>query len=404
MTQTLWETESDFIRQIAEIKERGIKIDTTFSRKKVIEGTRILNQIRGSLGWNPGSPQQLTKYIIDDLGLPVLKRTPAGAPSMDKEALEEYDLYLDATGDETAQKVLTYRGWQKTVSSNFQAYLDLMDENEILHPNYKVHGARTCRLSCEKPNLQQIPRESIKPWNGDVKKAFIPREEHLFLDLWRKEQLKRSLRPRTRYDRIDGKLKHRTFDFKQVEFRLAAAYAKEKELLEIFNSGADIFTEMSLLLGRPRHQIKTFVYATLYGAGKSKVALILKVPKDEGEAFYDDYHGRWTGFKRINERATELARQDGYIEYWSGRRRHLHRSEAHLAWNSICQGGAFEIVKRRMLALNQEPIVLQVHDSITIEDDDSCNTDYIKKTLEAVPESRELGVKFEVDMVIEGEK
>jgi DNA polymerase I len=390
---TLWETEADFIRLIARIKERGIRIDTGFSRKKAIEGTRICNRIRSELGWNPGSPQQIGKYLIDDLGLPVLKKTDKGAPSFDKEALEEYELHLDAIGDETAQKVLTYRGWQKTVSSNFQAYLDLMDENQILHPNYKVHGTRTGRLSCEKPNLQQIPRESVKPWNGDVKKAFVPRSEDLY----------RSLDSRRRTS-FSGTIKLRTFDFKQVEFRLAAAYAQEKELLDVFNSGADIFTEMSQRLGRPRHQIKTFVYATLYGAGKSKVGLILKVPQEEANALYEEYHGTWPGFKKIAERATRLAQNDGYIEYWSGRRRHLTKGESHKAWNSVLQGGAFEIVKNRMLALRKEPIVLQVHDSVTIEDDDNCDTDKIKKTLEAVPISKDLGVKFEVDMVVEGEK
>jgi DNA polymerase-1 len=400
VTATLWETETEFIRQIAEIKDRGIKIDTAFSRAKAIEGTRIINQIRGKLGWNPGSPQQLGKYLIDDLGLPVLKRTPNGAPSFDKEALEEYELHLAATGDETAQKVLTYRGWQKTVSSNFQAYLDLMDENQILHPNYKVHGTRTSRLSCEKPNLQQIPRESIKAWNGDVKKAFIPREYELYVTIDGNE----IYRPKRPKRQLCGQLKLRTFDFKQVEFRLAAAYAKEVELLEIFNSGADIFTEMSARLGRPRHQIKTFVYSTLYGAGRAKVALVLGMPRSESDALYDEYHGTWPGFRRISEKATQLASRDGYIEYWTGRRRHLSKGEAHKAFNSVVQGGAFEIVKRRMIALRSEPIVLQVHDSITTEDDDNCDTDYIKRTLEAVPESNQFGVKFEVDMVIEGEK
>lgn len=383
---------------MARIKQRGIRIDTAFSRAKVIEGTRIQNTIRSELGWNPGSPDQIGKYLIHDLGLPVLKKTPGGKPSFDKEALEEYELYLDATGDETAQKVLTYRGWQKTVSSNFQAYLDLMDKNEILHPNYKLHGARTCRMSCEKPNLQQIPRESVKSWNGDVKKAFIPRGYELYYETPEGYEIYRPIQEPC------GELKLRTFDFKQVEFRLAAAYAKEKELLEIFNSGGDIFHEMSIRLGRPRHQIKTFVYASLYGAGKNKVALILGVPKKEGDAFYDEYHGTWPGFKRTAAKATQIAINDGYIEYWTGRRRHLTKSEAHKAWNSVLQGGAFEIVKRRMLELKNEPIVLQVHDSITIEDDDNCDIDRIKKVLEAVPESKELGVKFEIDMTVEGGK
>jgi DNA polymerase-1 len=377
MSNTLWEIESDFIRLMSRIKERGVKIDVPFSRAKAIEGTRILNQIQGKLGWNPGSPQQLGKYLIDDLGLPVLKETPNGQPSFDKAALEEYEIYLSATGDETAKRVLEYRGWQKTVSSNYQAYLDLMDENEILHPNYKVHGTRTARLSCEKPNLQQIPRSNPKPWNGDVKKAFIVRQPGLF---------------------------HYSFDFKQVEFRLAAAYAKELELLEIFNSGADIFTEMSGRLGRPRHDIKTFTYATLYGAGKGKIALILKKPKDEADDLYDEFHGTWPGFKSISKKAADLAASDGYIDYWTGRRRHLRKAEANKAFNSIIQGGAFEIVKRRMLQLAQEPIVLQVHDSITCESDSSYDTDRIKRVMEDVPESKLFGVKFEVDMVIEGQK
>lgn len=388
---TLWEDESDFIRMMASIKERGIGIDTKFSRQKVIEGTRILNQTRQVLGWNPGSSDQIGHYLINTLGLPVLKRTEKGKPSFDKEAMSEYESYLEPLNDPTAKKVLVYRGWQKTVSSNFQAYLDLMDEHRILHPNYKVHGTRTGRLSCENPNLQQIPRSSAKPWNGDVKKAFIPRDQ---LDHYELPKEFRKQSP----------LFHYSFDFKQVEFRLAAAYAKELELLDIFNSGDDIFGIMAKRMGTVRQVIKTFIYATLYGAGKNKIHLVLNMPKLESDQFYDEFHGTWPGFRRISEKATKLATRDGYIEYWSGRRRHLHKSEAHKAFNSIIQGGAFEIIKRRMLELRREPIVLQVHDSITCESDNSYDVDRIKRVLEAVPEANEFGVKFEVDLVIEGQK
>lgn len=374
---SLWEHESEFIRLMARIKNRGIRIDVLFSRQKVIEGTKILNQIKGELGWNPASSKQIGEYLLNELKLPVLKRNESGSPSFDKEAMAEYEVYLEARGDKIARQVLTYRGWQKTVSSNYQAYLDLMDENQILHPNYKVHGTRTSRLSCEKPNLQQIPRGSSKPWNGDVKKAFIPRENDLY---------------------------HYSFDFKQVEFRLAAAYAKERELLEVFNSGADIFTEMSNRLSRPRHQVKTFVYSTLYGAGKAKVSLVLGMPRRESDEFYEEYHGTWPGFKKISEKATRLALNDGYIDYWTGRRRHLSKDQAHKAFNSVIQGGAFEIVKRRMLALKDEPIVLQVHDSITCEADKNYDIDRIKKTLEDVPESKDFGVNFAVDLEIDGVK
>lgn len=392
---TLWETEADFIRLMARIKERGIKIDTAFSQAKAIQGTKILNMLRNDLGWNPGSPQQLGKYLIDDLGLPVLKRTPGGAASFDKATLEEYELYLSATGDETAKKVLTYRGWQKTVSSNYQAYLDLMDENQILHPNYKVHGTRTCRLSCEKPNLQQIPRDSPKEWNGDVKKAFITRGYELYTQIDGND----IYRPKREIS-LSGPLRLYSFDFKQVEFRLAAAYAQEHALLEIFNSGADIFTEMAGQLYSPRQDIKTFIYMTLYGAGRNKIGLVMG--KDRADNLYDEFHGRWPGFKQISEKAANLASSQGYIEYWTGRRRHLHRGESHKAFNSVIQGGAFEIIKRRMLTVADEPIVLQVHDDVTVEGDDNLDLDSIKKRLEAVPEAKDFGVKFEVDMKVWG--
>lgn len=206
---TLWEWESSFIQCMAEIKRNGIKIDRELCEKKAIQGEEILNSIRNELKWNPGSSKQIGEVLLGpEFNFPVVKTSEkTGKPSFDKFAMEEYEWMLEATGSDLAQKILKYRGWQKTVSSNYRAYLNLADNDNILHPNYKVHGTVTGRLSCELPNLQQIPRESKNEWNGDLKKAFIPRESGLVI--------------------IE-------FDAKQLETRLAAAVAEEISLLEAF--------------------------------------------------------------------------------------------------------------------------------------------------------------------------
>ena len=215
---SLWEHEAQFIELIARIKHNGIKIDKPFCEEKVKVGEEILTDLRNKLGFNPSSPLDLSVTLLKKLGFPVVRRTEKGNPSFDKHAMEEYDLLLEATNNSLAKKILEYRGWQKTVSSNYMAYLKLADRNDILHPNYKVHGTKTCRTSCEDPNLQQIPRTSKKSWNRDVKKAFIPREDNYVLV---------------------------EFDFSQIESRLAAAVAKETELLEAFRSDVDIFDVMA---------------------------------------------------------------------------------------------------------------------------------------------------------------
>lgn len=375
-SNTLWEIESDFIRLIAQMKATGIKIDKKFCKEHLIKGEEICRVIKSELGWNPGSPKQIGEFLINKMGYPVVKRSlKTNEPSFDKFALEEYELMLEADGSDVAKKILRYRGWQKTVSSNYRAYLDLCDRDAILHPNYKLHGTVTGRSSCERPNLQQIPRESEKEWNGDLVKAFIPRQQNYRLI---------------------------TFDYAQLEMRLAAAVAREHELLEAFAEGIDIFDAMSERLGWPRQDIKTFNYATLYGAGRKRIALIFGKDLDTADDMIADFFGAYKGLRDISKKAELLAKHQKYIEYWTGRRRHL-KDDYRKAFNAYVQGGAFEIVKRSMLRLAETlnpKMVLTVHDSVVLELPQNTPVaflDDVKCILEDVPESKEMGVHFKVD-------
>lgn len=376
---TLWEWESRFLILLKEMQETGIKIDREFCTSRYREGLETLEKLRAKLGWNPSSNKDLIKHLIEELGFPVVKRTPSGAPSFDKFAMEEYEHLMENMGTDVVKDILSYRGWQKTVSSNYKAYLELADSNDILHPEYMLHGTRTSRLSCRKPNLQQIPRSSPNPWNGDLKRAFIPRLPG--------------------YRLIN-------FDYAQLELRLTAAVTKEPVLLDAFHSDIDVFDAMSEELGWSRNDVKKFTYMTLYGAGVGKVALTFGLSHPDARAMIHDFFRRFRKLRDTIDKAQQIVAKKGYLEYWTGRRRHLpFKEERHKSFNSYVQGGGAEIVKRSLLRLWDEVpkgrLVLTVHDSVTLElPEEQCTKEYLGKInsiLEAIPEAEEMGVPFKVE-------
>lgn len=374
----LWhEWECKYIWVVANMIELGIKIDLEFCVREMIKGQNAMQEERLSLHFNPGSPLGLQALLIDRLGLPIVKETPGGKPSFDADAMKQYDVMLEAKDDPRAKKILRYRGWQKTVSSNYQAYINLRDSNNVLHPGYKIHGTETGRMSCAKPNLQQIPKSSVKEWNGSLKKAFIPRDGYR---LWE-------------------------FDYSQLEFRLTCAYAREQELMEIFNDESrDVFTEMASQMGWLRQNVKTLVYLILFGGGANRARDAFSLDTiEEAKELVEEFHRNYPGIRRISRKAQNLASARGYVEYWTGRRRHFPRgSKYYRAFNSVIQGGEAEIVKRAMIKLDEKVcnpdecrMVLQVHDSIVFEIAEGKEAEYspqIIKTMEDV--DFDFGVKF----------
>lgn len=378
----LWPTEELFVRSLGNMERRGIRIDVPLCKQEAAKGEKRLAEIRKELGLNPGSTKDLEKLLIDKLGLPVMGRTPQGKPSFNKAAMESYELLLETMEAESdaARLVLEYRGWQKTVSSNYAAYLELLSPDGRLRPNFKIHGTRTGRLSCEKPNLQQIPRQSDKPWNGNLKAAFIPADGFRLLEA----------------------------DYSQIEFRIAAAYSKDQNLIDFFNSGADIFTSMANELHMQRQDVKTMTYLTLYGGGITKLMATLGVEEDEAAYLRNRYFLAYPGLKTVANKAANIARRQGYVKYWTGRRRHFDNphEEAHKAFNSIIQGGAAEVVKRALIdceaAFAGNPdvrLLLTVHDSLVFEVRDSMFDEVAQQVVSIMENPTgvpDFGVRFSV--------
>jgi len=344
----VWEDEREWVRFIARMEAVGIATDLQTIESEIVTGELRMAELVDILGGNPGSPKFLAKLFFDDLHLPVVKRSEkTGKPSFDKYAMEEYELLLAASDNETAQLVLEYRGWSKTVSSNYKAYLDLLSPDGFLRPNYKVHGTRTRRLSCEKPNLQQIPRSTPKRWNGNLKKAFVARRGYR---LWE-------------------------FDYAQLEFRLAAVYSGDEVLLRAFRAGVNIFTAMAALLGWLRQDCKTFTYTVLYGGGDRRVSIVFKVSTARARRMREEFYESYPALRATQKKAAHLAKVRGYLKLWTGLRRHFAdpENDAHKAFNSLTQGGAAEIVKHTGIRVGKrvdwdecKPL-LQIHDSYVCE-------------------------------------
>lgn len=366
----LWATEQRFIRDVmGPMMDLGVKLDLEFTVKKILTGNSIMESCKQKLGYRTIGSNALTEILINKLQLPIVKTTPTGRPCFDKEAMAEYDALLERKQDPTAQTILRYRGWQKTVSANYKAYMEYVDDNGVLHPGYKLHGTKTGRLSCEKPALQQIPKSSDKEWNGDLKRAFVARSG---FSLW-------------------------TVDYSQLQFRMTCSYANQQDLIEIFNdSDRDIFTEMANQMGWARSDVKTLVYLILFGGGAKRARDAFNLPSiEEGGALVDEFHSLYPNIKKVSNQAKREAQAQGFVKYWTGRRRHFPKGSAYYqAFNACIQGGEAEIIKRAMILLQDKVcnedcrMVLQIHDELAFEIADGKESLYlprIQSIMEQVP-------------------
>jgi DNA polymerase-1 len=130
---------------------------------------------------------------------------------------------------------------------------------------------------------------------------------------------------------------------------------------------------MSQVLGMSRYDTKTLVYSMQYGAGVTRIMNVFGVTETEARKIKDHYFNTYPGFRTLSDMAQATARSRGNIRLWSGRYRHFQdrQKEAHKALNSVIQGGAADVVERRMSALRRElndgenfRMLLQVHDSV----------------------------------------
>jgi len=352
----IWTHKQQFIRLLVDMEKNGVRVDTDFCDAMAEEGLIRQTEIREkwerrySRTLNPMSPKDLHFLLIETMRLPVKYHRKTKNPTFNKDAMEQYEQILRLVDSPLANEILEYRGWNKAVSSNYQAYIKYLSPDGRLRPNFNYTGPVTGRLSCYKPNLQQIPRSGEKSWNGEMKKCFIPEDGYELVEC----------------------------DYSQLEFRLTAATARVQGLLDAFaDPSRDVFREMAAKLGWDRQKCKLHTYATLYGAGREQISFVHGVSLARAGELIDDFYGLYPNIRKASRLAQREVERTGKIELWSGRYRHFQnpRRESHKSFNSYIQGGAADIVERQMVRCAEAGLndgtrcrmLLQVHDSVWFE-------------------------------------
>jgi DNA polymerase-1 len=279
---------------------------------------------------------------------PILEARGFKLPTTEKGNKQITDEVLNQfPGDLLTRDLLEYRDAIKRESTYFGNYLGCCAESDnVIHPNFRQAGTVTGRMSCNQPNLQNIPAEdpSVYP----IRRAFIPRPGFVFVSI----------------------------DYAQMEFRLMLEYANQTDLIEQIKNGLDPHDATANLTGLSRKPAKTLNFGLLYGMGIAKLAKAIGVSDAEAKSFKYKYFDRLPGVKRFIRTSSDRQASRGYTFSWTGRRFYIDDPKwSYKAANSIIQGGCADICKLAMVRLfnylreYHSRMVLQVHDEILFEID-----------------------------------
>ncbi|HEU4828678.1 MAG TPA: DNA polymerase I [Gemmatimonadales bacterium] len=309
---------------------------------------------------NLNSPRQLATVLFEKQQLPVLKKTKTG-PSTDADVLAQ----LAMMGHDLPRLILEYRELQKLKST----YVDTLPatvnpDTGRIHTSFNQAGAATGRLSSSDPNLQNIPVRT--PRGEAIRASFVPAEGWTFV----------------------------VADYSQIELRLMAHLSGDAAFIEAFRQGGDIHRQTAaLIFGVPvadvapemRARAKTINFATIYGQGPFALSRQLGVSQEDARLFISRYFERFAGVREYLDRQVALAKEQGYVETLSGRRRYIPEIRdrnfniraygERTAQNSPLQGSAADLIKIAMIrihrALRDERLaarlLLQVHDELVLE-------------------------------------
>lgn len=266
-----------------------------------------------------------------------------GVESSAAEVLDDLIL-LETPQAENAKMIKEARGWSSVNSRYYTPYLEAMDKDNVLHCSFNLMGTISGRLSCNNPNLQAVARmtEVFK-----VKDVFIARPGFTLIEA----------------------------DYSQAEMRMASFYGKEENMAGLLMSGADMHTTTAETLGIPRDAAKRINFGVIYGIGAEALHKQIRTNKATAQGYLNKYHKLYPGFKRLYHSCERVAEEQGYIQLWTGRRRHYNVAKAytHKASSNLIQGNVAEMVRVAMSRLYPAVcdlggyMLLQVHDSIMIE-------------------------------------
>ncbi|MCA8201591.1 DNA polymerase I [Burkholderia sp. AU33545] len=381
---------------LRKMERTGVLIDDALLQAQSSEIATRLIELEGQAyelaggEFNLGSPKQIGQIFFEKLQLPVVKKTPSGAPSTDEEVLqklaEDYPL---------PKLLLEHRGLSK-LKSTYTDKLPRMVNPATgrVHTNYAQAVAVTGRLASNDPNLQNIPVRTAE--GRRIREAFIASPGHRIVSA----------------------------DYSQIELRIMAHISGDASLLRAFSQGEDIhrataaevFGVTPLEVNSDQRRIaKVINFGLIYGMSAFGLASNLGITRDAAKLYIDRYFARYPGVAQYMEDTRAAAKEKGYVETVFGRRLWLpeinggngprRQAAERAAINAPMQGTAADLIKLSMIAVDDwltrdhlaSRMIMQVHDELVLEVPD----DELSLVREKLPEMMCGVAKLKVPLVAE---
>jgi DNA polymerase-1 len=382
---------------LAKMEQTGVLIDCDILDQQSQSIGQRLDELEieahnlAGKSFNLGSPKQLQQILFEELKIPVIKKTPKGAPSTAEEVLQE--LALDYP---LPKIILENRGLSK-LKSTYTDKLPLMvsDKTSRVHTSYHQAVTATGRLSSTDPNLQNIPIRSEQ--GRKIRQAFIAPQDYKIVAI----------------------------DYSQIELRIMAHLSNDKGLVTAFSEGKDIHrataaeifaVELDEVTSDQRRSAKAINFGLIYGMSAFGLAKQLNIGRHQAQEYQDKYFQRYPGVLTYMEDTRQQASEQGYVETLFGRRLFLpdinakngmrKKAAERAAINAPMQGTAADIIKKAMLAVstwldenNDERIkmTMQVHDELIFE----VHQDILEETTAKLVELMNNAVELSVPLIAE---
>lgn len=382
---------------LAKMEQFGVLIDSQKLAQqsqdlavRILELEKEVHELAGE-EFNLGSPKQLQEILYKKMDLPVLKKTPKGAPSTAEEVLQEL-----AINYPLPKLLMEYRGLSKLKNTYTDKLPKMINARTgRLHTSYHQAITATGRLSSTEPNLQNIP---IRTEEGRrVRQAFIARKGYKIV----------------------------AADYSQIELRIMAHLSSDKGLLNAFATGQDIHTTTaSEVFDTPlkevsieqRRNAKAINFGLIYGMSAFGLSKQLNIPRFDAQKYMDLYFERYPSVLTYMEDTRQVAKEKGYVSTVYGRRLYLpeinasngmrRKSAERAAINAPMQGTAADIIKKAMLAvddwietlpIDDVRMIMQVHDELVFEIKEHKLIEYKNKIILLM----EQAVKLDVPLIVE---
>ena len=399
LRRVLTDIEVPLVSVLSRMERTGVRLDGKMLARQGAELAKRMHDFEqqafaiAGRSFNIGSPKQIGQIFFEELQLPVIAKTPKGAPSTAESVLQE----LAEQGHELPQVILQHRGLAKLKSTYTDKLPELVNpETGRLHTSYHQAVAATGRLSSSDPNLQNIPVRNDE--GRRIRRAFVPEPGWRML----------------------------AADYSQIELRIMAHLSGDRGLLDAFAAGADIHRATAAevfgadspdaVSSEQRRSAKAINFGLIYGMSAFGLARQLGIERAAAQAYVDRYFRRYPGVRAFMEDTREQARKQGYVETLFGRRLYLPDINARnqqvragaerTAINAPMQGTAADIIKRAMLAMDVwiregQPSVrmlMQVHDELVFEVDAPMVEAAVSKIRRLMEGAADLKVPLVVDV------